>query len=297
MMIKARVFISCGQSTAEEKEIGNAVVDYFKKRGFEPYFAEEVHSPLGLTQNIFESLKRSEYFVCINPTRDNSDFGSLFVQQELAIASFLELPLVAFHQPGVRLQGVAKYLHVNSLQMNTISEMLAYLERYTAQWEPESKNQFRLSWGHESLNVAILNQNRQLSNWYHIKVENLSAVIHAKNCYCYIESIHDLLADKQLFGKNEYKNELSWAGTDHTNVDIPRQAKRDIDAIFTVLGSSWWVFNERSTSTIYRYPRLPDGKYKITYVAHSDNFPTAELEVQLALSNDRLTVVNQIQID
>ena len=68
-MVKARVFISCGQLTSEEKEIGTAVVDYFKKRGFEPYFAEEVHSPLGLTKNVYANLKKSEYFVCDKPKK------------------------------------------------------------------------------------------------------------------------------------------------------------------------------------------------------------------------------------
>ncbi len=297
-MVKAQVFISCGQLTPEEKEIGTAVVDYFKKRGFEPYFAEEVHSPLGLTQNVYANLKKSEYFVCINPKRENSDVGSLFVQQELAIASFLELPLVAFHQSSVGLQGVEKYLLVNSIEFSTVEEILEHLGRQTAQWSSESKNQFRLSWGKEDVNVFIANrENRPLSNWYHIQVENLSAVFRAKNCYCYIESIDDLRAGKQVFGKDEYKNELIWAGTGHTSVDIQRQAKRFIDAIFTVHRSGNWSMNEENTSTIYRYPSLKDGKYKLKYAVHSDNFPKAVIEIQVSLSKDQLELMNQKQIE
>src|SRR5438105_1747575 len=116
-------FISCGQKTEEEKKIGIELVSYFTKHGFEPYFAEEVHNPLGLTQSIYNNLRTSEYFVCVNFEREDSEYGSLFVQQEIAIASYNELPLVAFHQPGVKLSGVAKYLHVNSIKFNNFHDI------------------------------------------------------------------------------------------------------------------------------------------------------------------------------
>ncbi len=298
-MVKAQVFISCGQFTPREKEIGSAIVDYFQKRGFEPYFAEEVHSPLGLTQSVYANLKKSEYFVCINPRRENSDIGSLFVQQELALASFLELPLVAFHEPGVSLQGVAKYLHVNSIEFTTLVELLERLEEKVAIWDPESKNQLRLSWGKASLNVSILDQKNQLSNWYHITVENLSSTFHAKNCYCYIESIKDVTFDQHIFGQHEYLNELIWAGTGRIVVDIPRQTKRDIDAIYTVHDSSKWQFNGLYTSTIYyyRYPPLRVGEYEIRYVVNSDNFPLSRTEFHVLLSKDHLEAIDQKIID
>lgn len=298
-MVKAQVFISCGQLTSKEKEIGTAIVDYFQKRGFEPYFAEDVHSPLGLTQSVYANLKKSEYFVCINPKRENSDVGSLFVQQELALASFLELPLIAFHQTGVSLQGVAKYLHVNSIEFSTLAELLERLEEQAALWDPESKNQIRLSWGKASLNVSILDQQNQLSNWYHITAENLSSTFHAKNSYCYIESMKDVTSDRLIFGKHEYINELMWAGTGRIIVDIPRQAKRDIDAIYTVQGSCIWQFTGLYTSTIYyyRYPSLRAGEYQIMYVVNSDNFPLSRTEFHVVLSKDHLEVIDQKIID
>jgi len=62
-MRNARVFISCGQKNRREKNIGKTVEEFFRKRGFETYFAERVHSPDALTENIFKFLKQSEYFV------------------------------------------------------------------------------------------------------------------------------------------------------------------------------------------------------------------------------------------
>lgn len=295
-MLKAQVFISCGQFIKEEKKIGTAIVKYFEKRGFEPYFAEEVHSPLGLTQNIYNNLRTSEYFVCINFNRMDSDFGSLFVQQELAIASFQTLPLIAFHKPGIKLKGVSKYLQVNSIEFNSINDIVKNLDKKTKNWDPKSKNQFSLAFGREDLNVEIYNQNRVFSNWYHIMVVNLSSLLNARNCYCFIESIYDLVAKKEIFGKNEYKNELVWAGTGVVNVNIPSEAKKDIDAIYTIQGSGSWLFQEINTSTIYKYPQLTNGKYKIIYTLHSDNFPSTKIELKMELANDRLKLIRARQL-
>lgn len=295
-MLKAKVFISCGQKTDEEKKIGAELVSYFEKNGFEPFFAEGVHSYLGLTQSIYKNLRTSEYFVCINFEREDSEYGSLFVQQELAIASYQQLPLIAFHKPGVKLGGVAKYLHVNSIEFNNFHDIMLALDPVRKTWDPQSKNQFRLTYGNEHLNVAIQNQNNILSNWYHIIVENLSSLFTAKNCYAYIESIHDVKNKKKVFGENEYKNELVWAGTGRVAVNIPYKAKRDIDALYTIHGTNQWIFQEPNTSTIYRYPQLADGHYKIVYAIHSDNLPEAKIELEVSLGNDTLKLLKQKQI-
>ncbi len=92
---QARVFISCGQRDDTEKELGFACQRHLRKRGFKTYLAEEVQSLDGLTENIFRHLRTSEYAVFIDPKReslgDDTCRGSLFVNQELAIAAFQRL--------------------------------------------------------------------------------------------------------------------------------------------------------------------------------------------------------------
>lgn len=295
-MLKARVFISCGQSTPEEKKTGKDLVSYFEKNGFEPYFAEEVHSPLGLTQNIYDNLRKSEYFVCINFKRSNSNFGSLFVQQELAIASYNNTPMIAFHQPSIKLKGVSKYLHVNSIEFNNFKDIIINLDKIIKTWNPKSKNQFRLSLGNEHLGVSIQNQNNAASNWYHVVVENLSSAFTATNCYAFAGSIYDVKNKKNLFSQSEYKNELIWSGTGRIIVNIPYSSKRDIDAICTIQGSRIWIFQETNTSTLYRYPQLSDGHYKIVYIVHSDNLPEAKIELEVKLLNDTAELIKELQI-
>lgn len=99
-MRKARVFISCGQRTDRERTIGLEIDRFFRDKGFETYFAEKVHSPEALTENIFKFLRESEYFVFIDFTREKiskEDFrGSVFVNQEIGISTFLKIPEFRF---------------------------------------------------------------------------------------------------------------------------------------------------------------------------------------------------------
>ncbi|MCK5322126.1 MAG: hypothetical protein KAJ47_02585, partial [Candidatus Aenigmarchaeota archaeon] len=101
-MNNARIFISCGQQQ-NEREIGLKIYDKFKGK-YRLYFAENIHTPEGI-ENIFKALMKSEYFIGINFKRDSSNFGSLFVQQELAIASFLKLRLRFFQEEGIKWSG------------------------------------------------------------------------------------------------------------------------------------------------------------------------------------------------
>lgn len=111
---QARVFISCGQHDDAEKSLGFACKKHFQKRGFETYLAEAVQNLEGLTENIFRHLRTSEYAVFIDSRRESLSGdtcrGSLFVNQELAIAAFQQIDSMVFHQDGVELEGVVKYL-------------------------------------------------------------------------------------------------------------------------------------------------------------------------------------------
>ncbi len=117
-MRKSRVFISCGQKEPKERNIGLSVDQFFKERGFETYFAERVHSPEALTEHIFSFLKESEYFVFIDFRRDkiadNEYRGSIFVNQEIGISTFLKIPGLGFHEKGVKREGILDYQIYNA---------------------------------------------------------------------------------------------------------------------------------------------------------------------------------------
>ncbi len=91
------VFISCGQRTAEEKDLGQAIVaEVDRLPGVTPYFAEAVSSVDGLTNHIFRALDRAVGFVCVLHRQGEVDLpsgritrASVWIEQEIAIAAFL----------------------------------------------------------------------------------------------------------------------------------------------------------------------------------------------------------------
>lgn len=146
-MRNARVFISCGQGQKREITIGKSVEDYFKKKGFETYLAEEVHSSEGLTENIFKFLNQSEYFVFVDFKRERlvKEYrGSLFVNQEIAIATFLNIPMIGFVEKGVKLEGILKYQICNPISFEDGTEIVKAMETLTKDWDANSINELKI---------------------------------------------------------------------------------------------------------------------------------------------------------
>ena len=106
--LRARVFISCGQSkSSDEVNIAHQISERLEAEGFAPYVAVEEQTLVGLTENIFGRLRNSEYFVFIDFIREHLTTklhrGSLFSHQELAIAAFLNIDaVIAFQEKGVK---------------------------------------------------------------------------------------------------------------------------------------------------------------------------------------------------
>jgi hypothetical protein len=69
-LMPAKVFISCGQSTTEEREAARDVKTWFKTEKFRPYLAVEVNTIPDLNRQVIEELKSSDYFVFINFARE-----------------------------------------------------------------------------------------------------------------------------------------------------------------------------------------------------------------------------------
>lgn len=105
---KARVFLSCGeQKGTEEISIAQRIKAKLERMGFQLYIAVEEQTLKGVKDNIFSRLAESEYLIFIDFKREKlmektekgepeKHRGSLFSNQELAIAAFLETPVLAF---------------------------------------------------------------------------------------------------------------------------------------------------------------------------------------------------------
>ena len=110
--------------------------------GLDGYFAEYQSSLEGLTANIFNSLYESAAFIAVMHRRDGllpdgKHFrGSVWVEQEIAIASFMvqtlgtSLPSRAYVQEGIPLEGVRGFIILNPIVFNTNQNILADLESW-----------------------------------------------------------------------------------------------------------------------------------------------------------------------
>ncbi|MGO9087386.1 MAG: hypothetical protein ACLP6G_02710 [Terriglobales bacterium] len=99
------IFVSCGQSTPAERQLGQAIAKLVEKEtGCRAYFAENQNTLEGVTENILKRLRIAAGFIAImhprgNVTNPNSASGqswvrgSVWVEQEIAIAAFISQAL------------------------------------------------------------------------------------------------------------------------------------------------------------------------------------------------------------
>lgn len=140
------IFISCGQQTKEEKALGNAVKQLIDATaGFEGYFAEYVQSLDGLANNIFENLNRCSGMVTFLQNRgsvtgkNGAEPGirsSVWVNQEIAVLAYrrhvkgIAIPILAFKEDGVILEGAMTSLIVNPKPLSSKDEVLAKVNEW-----------------------------------------------------------------------------------------------------------------------------------------------------------------------
>lgn len=275
---QARVFISCGQKNNTEKALGFACREYFHNRGFKTYLAEEAQNLEGLTENIFRHLRTSEYAIFIDPKRENldgkSEFrGSLFVNQELAIAAFQQIDALVFHQEGVKLEGVAKYLIVKPIHFKNKNDFIKKLADNTKTWDPHWRNEISLESPIVAKDVLSAENRTDLIDWYHVPVRNVHRYQYARNCLVYVLRIIDDVGGKEVYSPNI---ELLWSGAVSAQPKhiLPQKAAKVV-AFFINHSKDIIEFLEapsRSTEPEYQLPDLQAGKYSITYTVLSDNF-------------------------
>jgi hypothetical protein len=142
----AKVFISCGQATAEERKLARQLHDWFESEGYCPYVAIEAQSILDLNAGIIGELKTSDYYLFINfrrevVTRDTGNQfyrGSLYTNQELAIAYALGLEhMLLVNQHGSEKEGVFAFIVTNIPEFDDYADVLPLVQNavHKARWQ------------------------------------------------------------------------------------------------------------------------------------------------------------------
>jgi hypothetical protein len=148
---KALIFVSCGQFTQEERDLGHAVVRMINERtGFEGYFADNQSTLEALTSNILERLDSCAAFIGIMHNRgrvqrpsDAITRASVWIEQEIAIMAFrqqvlgVQIKVQLYVHGGVALEGIREKLLLNPTVFHSSSEVLVDLPWVLQRWTAE----------------------------------------------------------------------------------------------------------------------------------------------------------------
>lgn len=150
----AKVFISCGQASKEERTAAQHLSDWFRSQGYQPYVAIQVQSILDLNAAIIRELKTSDYYLFVNFKREqlpNGNRGSLFTNQELAVAyAFGFEHMLLLNQQGVKREGVFEFMVSNIPEFDDTKEVLSLVRHAVAaaKWRPDYTRHLDLAGHH-----------------------------------------------------------------------------------------------------------------------------------------------------
>ena len=182
----ARVFISCSQQKdTEEVEIARQICSALEKQGYQPYIAVEQHSLVGVTEDIFDRIAKSEYFLFIDFRRDGLNLdsqnvdenerycGSLFSHQELAIASFPRKNVIAFKEQGVRREGISSFIMANASEFSDRKSLpKCVIDKVKEEnWNPEWRDELIIERDGDDMDACIPDQFGNTGNYFHVKVK------------------------------------------------------------------------------------------------------------------------------
>ena len=305
---RARVFISCGQrKNSQEETIAREIEKGIESLGYIPYVAINEQTTRGLKENIFQRLFQSEYFLFIDFKRENVSKGlfskkkyrgSLFSNQELAVAAYLDMPIVAFQEEMIKEhEGILYTIQANPIRFSSreglsrlvLSKIEELKERSI--WHPSSRNELLINRQHDNIADGNFGPNpNNPARYFHVRVTNMHRTKVAWKCVSYIEKILNSRTNEEV--KLSMLVENKWRGIISADTQIPAGGVREFDAFHLLkkeyravhLGFNRSLIDTTEFDSIYRLP-VP-GTYEITYVVISESFPPARATFKLSLSND-----------
>ena len=285
--MKARVFLSCGQSkSSDEPALAEKIAQRINGLGFDCYVALAEQSLRGLRENIFGQLESSDFFVFIDFKRDELKSGggtpicrgSLFSHQELAIASFLEIPALLFQERGVKpLDGMLGAMQANNHEFSDRAMLPSFVADHVAgklrekEWRTDTRNSLSLQLANPQFTDAMLNTGINC-RFYHIAVRNNHHRKAALSCYAHLDAVVNLRTEEVTRPKTI---EIKWAGTLLPSVRIGPEAFREFDGIdFCLTSPVQPKFSPITDSPDYRLRLGGPGKYGLSFSVVSHTFGT-----------------------
>ena len=289
---RARVFISCGQRRGtDEVQVAKDIEASFRDLGFDPYVAVEEQSLRGVTENIFGQIATSEYFVFIDFKREhipdrNASRGSLFSHQELALATYLDLPIIAFRETGViQEDGIMRFLQGNSVEFTDrhLLRDAIFARAIERNWSPERGNKLFLRRDADQFVDALDANTGRTLRVFHVDVTNRHKTKAAVGCYVYLEHVVRTLTGDTIFRETV---EVKWKGYNFPMANIAPDSSRSFDAVCLWADQPGEAFPHVLTDYTGHAPRLRGpGEFTLQFLLLAENFPPERTRLDLQLGS------------
>lgn len=306
-----RIFISCGQATPQERRAATAVRKWFAAEGFEPYVAIEAQSLTDVNSGIIDQLKRADFYVFIDFRRERlqgrpgigafwrrrSYRGSLFTNQELAVAFLLEFEKAIFlQQDGVRLEGLLRYMGSNAQRFELAEEVPDLVGQLVEarSWSPAYTRHLTVGEEHWTPPLTFEDHTGQSHvRVFEVDIQNLRRDLGALNAIARLRKVVDAVGNVlsgvdtsplKTTGHFAYRQAI-WPES-HAAWDL-LAVRMDVPATLAL------------NSSLDVVPRSPiistPGKYSLSYEIFAEGFPVLTFDVELAVADDPLVTSASVQ--
>lgn len=219
------IFISCGQQTSEEKQLGTSIKNLIDSiPGYKAYFAEYVQNLDALATNVFDGLRKCSGVISILHERglvlneDKTEWGyrsSVWINQEIAVLAYrkhfegVDIPILVFKDEKIRLEGAMTSLIINPKPISTESDILETIKK----WLKSSEL---------SLN-SLASDELFYSKWQKLSdnsIKVLSALIDEGGIQTKETAVKICLRDNYKFSKNDASNSIRNAKPEFIKTDL-----------------------------------------------------------------------------
>lgn len=302
-----KIFLSCGQASEEERKVAKEIKDWLEDptQGFKVYIAIEAQSINDINNEIIQNLEDSDYFIFIDfkreqvikPNGKEIFRGSLFTNQELALAYWLDFEKALFlQQEGIELEGMSRYLLSNAEKFVELNEILAKVKTQIKkrEWTP-SYSRHLVATSIESSNMVIGYSDHvgSYNQWvWFARVKNKRQHVPA------MDTVARLINLKDPSGVNTCRDRaiLKWAGQKGYRRLIMPNEEEWFSAFALSPVNPLQIYMHSTADLAPRHPIngrfasdwIP-GTYFLHYQVISARFPILEFEVELNLTGELKT--------
>jgi hypothetical protein len=291
----AKIFLSCGQDSPEEKKVGEDLKNCLTLQGFEVFLAFKTQRMEDVDDIIIKNLESSDYFIFIDFRREKiKGFmrkqyrGSLFTNQELALAHYLKFEKAMFlQQTGIRLEGMTKYFLSNPEKFDSFQEVIDKVKLLIEQrrWMPTYSRQLSVkNLRMEKRPIGYRDHAGEYAQYvWFAHIENRRSRTRAENTRSRLVNVTDPMGKPGCPDRGL----LKWAGQFGYERLIMPNEDEPFDAFAIDFKNHLEVYLH-SAADVPREPIIKGtpGVYKLKYQVIAFNFPTMEFEVELKLTGN-----------